>query len=46
TLGTAAKLRGADALYAAVAEREGAALVTLDHEMLDRAGGVRPEQWG
>nr|MBA2290869.1 type II toxin-antitoxin system VapC family toxin [Gemmatimonadales bacterium] len=37
TLGTAAKLRGADALYAAVAEREGAALVTLDHEMLDRA---------
>lgn len=35
--------RAADALYAAVASREGATLITLDREMIERANGVRPE---
>ncbi len=44
-LGTSARLRGADALYAAIAEREAASLITLDRELLARGGGVTPEQW-
>ncbi|MEO8478137.1 MAG: type II toxin-antitoxin system VapC family toxin [Gemmatimonadota bacterium] len=44
-LGTTTKLRGADALYAAIAEREGAPLITLDRELLERSGAVSPGQW-
>lgn len=44
-LGTTMGLRGADALYAAIADREGAPLITLDRELLERGGGVNPEQW-
>ncbi len=44
-VGTTARLRGADALYAAIAERETAPLITLDRELLSRGGGVSPDQW-
>ena len=36
------RLRGCDALYVAVAEHLGAALVTLDHEQLERGTAVIP----
>lgn len=36
------RLRGADAVYAAVAERHGAALVTNDRQQLERLSGVLP----
>lgn len=44
-IGTAARLRGADASYAAVAEMEKATLLTLDRELIDRAGGITPSEW-
>lgn len=44
-IGTAARLRGADASYAAVAAIEGATLLTLDRELIERAGGITPSQW-
>jgi predicted nucleic acid-binding protein len=34
------KLRGADAVYAAVAKQAGCTLITLDNEQLTRLGGV------
>jgi len=43
------KLRGADAVYIALAVARKAPLITLDREMLERARGVAevltPEQW-
>ena len=44
-LGTASRLRAADALYAALARAEDAVLITLDRELLERAGGVSPADW-
>jgi predicted nucleic acid-binding protein len=35
-LAATVRLRGADAVYAAVAQRYGATLITLDHQQLDR----------
>lgn len=44
-----ARLRGADAIYAATALRHGTTLVTLDHELLSRVGTlvpiVTPAEW-
>ena len=39
-LAIAHRLRGADAVYAALAATRGVPLVTLDREMIDRAGGA------
>lgn len=39
-LGAIARLRGADAVYAAVAQRFGTILVTLDRQQLERLDGV------
>jgi predicted nucleic acid-binding protein len=44
-LGTASRLRAADALYAALARSEDAVLITLDRELLERADGVIPADW-
>lgn len=44
-IGTVARLRGADASYAAVAAMEEAMLVSLDRELIERAGGMTPSQW-
>lgn len=38
TLATACSLRGADAVYVALARQEGAPLITLDREMIERGG--------
>lgn len=38
-------LRGADALYAAVALSARAPLVSWDEELLGRAGAITPERW-
>lgn len=43
--GTHGLLRAGDAPYVALAVRLGATLVTWDADLLERAGGVRPEQW-
>jgi predicted nucleic acid-binding protein len=39
-LGAKHRLRGADAIYAAVANRFGATLVTRDHQQLERLGST------
>ena len=48
-LAIAHRLRGADAVYAALAATRGVPLVTLDREMIDRAGGafnsMLPADW-
>lgn len=44
-LGTAGRLRAADAIYATVAERAAGQLVAWDRELISRAGGVTPEDW-
>jgi predicted nucleic acid-binding protein len=41
-LAAAARLRGADAVYAAVAQENGAILVTLDRQQLDRLPALVP----
>jgi predicted nucleic acid-binding protein len=41
-LGAEHRLRGADAIYAAVANRYGATLVTRDHQQLERLGSALP----
>ena len=41
-LGAVARLRGADAVYAAVAHRFGTTLVTRDRQQLERLAGVVP----
>jgi predicted nucleic acid-binding protein len=45
SLGVEQRLSGADALYAALARAEDAVLITLDRELLDRAGGMSPAEW-
>ena len=44
-LGTRLGLRGADAVYAALAEAIGAQHVSLDQEHIRRAGALTPETW-
>jgi predicted nucleic acid-binding protein len=44
-VGTGAFLRGADALYAATAQLAGAALVSWDNELIQRAGALTPTAW-
>jgi len=48
-LASAARLRGADAIYAATARRQGSTLVTLDAELLDRTqefvSTMTPSAW-
>jgi predicted nucleic acid-binding protein len=44
-VGTGAFLRGADALYAAAAQLAGAALVSWDDELIQRAGALTPTDW-
>lgn len=41
-IGTSGRLRAADALYAAVAERSGTRPVTWDQELTRRAHGITP----
>lgn len=43
--GTAAFLRGADALYVAVSRLEAGELVSWDGELVNRAGAQTPESW-
>jgi len=44
-LGTDARLRGADALYAATAALTGSTLVSWDNELIQRAGALSPAAW-
>jgi predicted nucleic acid-binding protein len=44
-LGTECFLRGADALYAATARLTGTTLLTWDHELIERGGGMTPSEW-
>lgn len=44
-LGSRARLRGADALYAAAAAVHGTPLVSWDADLIGRAGGTTPEAW-
>ena len=48
-LGAECRLRGADAVYAAVARKHGTCLITLDDELLRRTAGVivaqTPQEW-
>ncbi len=45
TVGTGQFLRAGDAVYATLAKREGALLISWDHELVSRAGAITPEQW-
>lgn len=45
SLGSDSFLRGADALYQAVAKITGSELISLDQDHLTRAGGVSPQDW-
>lgn len=49
TLGASLRLRGADAVYAAVAASTGSTLITLDGELRERAGAdlpcLTPAEW-
>jgi predicted nucleic acid-binding protein len=44
-LGTAKRLRAAEAIYATVAERAAGQLVAWDRELIARAGAVTPDDW-
>jgi predicted nucleic acid-binding protein len=44
-LGTRLRLKGADAIYAATAERHDVPLVTWDRELIARAGAITPTDW-
>ena len=44
-IGTAQFLRAGDAIYAALADRDGALLISWDRELVSRAGAITPEQW-
>ena len=44
-LGLQQRLRGADALYAATAQLAGAALISWDNELIQRAGAMTPSAW-
>ena len=45
SIGTRQFLRGADALYAAVAQQSQSPLISWDNEHLQRAGGITPTDW-
>lgn len=45
TIGTSQFLRGADALYAAVAQQSQSVLISWDNEHLERASGFTPTEW-
>lgn len=45
TIGTSQFLRGADALYAAVAQQSQSVLISWDNEHLQRASGFTPTEW-
>ena len=45
SLGTCQFLRGADALYATVAQQSQSPLISWDNEHLQRAGGITPTDW-
>jgi predicted nucleic acid-binding protein len=45
TAGTGAFLRAADAIYLALARSLGAAVVTWDGELIQRAGALTPADW-
>lgn len=45
TIGTCQFLRGADALYATVAQQSHSPLISWDNEHLQRAGGMTPTEW-
>lgn len=45
SLGAERRLRGADAVYAALAQAEGATLLSLDGELRERADAIAPEEW-
>jgi len=44
-IGTSLFLRGADALYAEVAQQSQSPLISWDNEHLQRAGGISPTDW-
>jgi predicted nucleic acid-binding protein len=44
-LGLQQRLRGADALYSATARFAGAALISWDNELIQRAGALTPTDW-
>jgi predicted nucleic acid-binding protein len=44
-LGVDCRLRGADALYAATAERLGCPLLSWDSELMARGGALSPRDW-
>ena len=44
-LGVDRRLRGADALYAATAERLGCPLLSWDSELITRGGALTPRDW-
>jgi len=44
-IGTSLFLRGADALYAAIAQQSQGPLISWDNEHLQRAGGITPTDW-
>jgi len=45
SIGTRQFLRGADALYATVAQQSQSPLISWDNEHLQRAGGITPTAW-
>jgi len=45
TIGTEAFLRAGDAIYAALADRLGAVLISWDDELIRRANAVTPDGW-
>lgn len=45
SVGTFQFLRGADALYAAVAQQSQSLLISWDNEHLQRAGAITPTDW-
>ena len=44
-IGASQFLRGADALYATVAQQSQCLLISWDNEHLERAGGITPMDW-
>jgi predicted nucleic acid-binding protein len=44
-IGSCQFLRGADALYATVAQQSQSPLISWDNEHLQRAGGITPTDW-
>lgn len=44
-IGARSMLRGADALYAAAADRHSSTLISWDRQLIDRAGAMSPTDW-